>query len=723
VGSGVSVARRALVPAQAMAANRNGLAVWQLSPDRGPLDALLLASAAGDCLPVLASCDVLLQLAGRTRSIRALSDGVRWRMTGADEVPGGTRARYACSVGTETTELTVTWSPRAGRCGLTVESPRLVAVTLPGEPIAYSQRVYLPYLHWVRADDPARIFRFEAGTSWSGLYLGLLIWLPESGGYTVKDNILWFGPHPGGRAVLRLTVSRRLSDLFPPTPPAPSRCYATLRKRVLLDSCRDIPFDAEAAQWQELADYGLTDILAIRHAWQRLGYDRGYPVVLPANAEMGGDEGLIRLSRAARGAGWLFALHEMYGATREPELAQELARTATGKTIPFMLDPVTGEQLYEISPSGSVSLARQWSGQIHERYATTAAFLDVHPSVAPWRFARGTAGRSLLADHGAVSELIDVVRDAHGGPVIGEGGLHYLWAGRADGFEAEVAAGRDAPVLPDFALASVAPASVSYGLGYYSRWCRGHPVNAALEYGVIDAYRTRTVAFGHAAYIASEYLCNDLREAVKEYYIVGALQQLYLGVPVEGVSYEFDGHFLPIEEALQRTHYPPRIRVTYANGLAIYANVGTARWHPLPALAPGLALPQDGWIGTRRGRLLAGSADLGQGRTDFFLGEDVALVDARGDRSPEGRSSAPAPAQPARLGVLSTNSCVLLRGPADDRVEARLVYPGAGSFAEITAPERALSLTGVDRARGFVELPDADPRSAGLAGLLLPDHG
>lgn len=670
--------------------------MWQVSPGRGPLDALMLRSSAGAALPVLASCDVLLHLGGRIRRLKTISDGLRWRLVSDHDGQGQRQASYDCSVGAQTARLTVRWNVHERDCLLEVESPSLAALTLPREAVASSQRVYLPYLHWVRGDDPARIFRFETETSFSGLFLGVLVVLERSGGYTIRDDAVWFGPRPGGTAVLRIVASPRLCDLFPPPPQSRSPGFDVLRQRVLLDSCRDIPFSEEAAQWRELAGHGLTDVVAIRHAWQRDGYDRGYPFVMPASTDMGGDEGLAELSETARAAGWLFALHEMYGATKEPQYSGDMARSATGKLIPFMLDPVTAEQMYEIAPESSARIAGEWARRIHERYRTSAAFLDVHPSVAPWRFARGrrVPDRSdLLSEPGPVAGLIDAVRSCHGGPLIGEGGMHFLWAGRADGFEAEVADGREAPLVVDFALAHVAPASVSYGLGYFQRW-GGHQVNAAVPEPMIDAYRTRCVAFGHGAYIASEYLCTNLREAVKEYYIIGGLQRLYLGVPVSTVRYEFDGKFRSAEEALQRTHYPPRVQVTYANGLVIEANVGAAQWRP----RPGLALPKDSWVATLNGRLLAGSAEIGGSRADFFLGENLALIDARGDR---GRP----PRAPAEFGPLRTNSCVLLDQSAG-RIDARLIYPDGSSFADLALPAASLSLAGMSCPAGYLPASD-----------------
>jgi len=669
---------------------------WRVEPARGPLAALLLQSHGGaDATSVLGKCDVAILLAGRIRRLRALTDGVRITLVDSDVSPAGGLAAYLCAMSEERVRLEVSWRIERDRCTVAISSPALAAVTLPHARVAYGQEVRIPYLHWTGTDDHVRVFRFEAETAWAGRYVVASVALAESGGYTIRHHALWFGPQPGGTAVLDLRVSSRLRDLFPQAYAGRAPGYDVLRERVVLDSCRDVPFWQEEATWRALAQYSLEHVIAVRHAWQQRGYDRGYPEVLPANAEMGGDEGLRALSRTARSLGWLFALHEMYAASVESEHEADLATSLTGKRILFMLDPTTGEQLYEVAVERAAPLAGQWSPRIHERYGTSAAFLDVHPAVAPWRLAHGTGDQlsgGINAAQAPVRALIDMVRQAHEGPVLGEGGMHLHWAGDVDGVEAEVEGGRAAPLIVDFALAHVGPRTVCHGLGYYARWLPCE-VNSRLPTDAIDAYRAREVAFGHAAYIASEYLCHHPREAVKEYHIVGTLQRLYVGTLAETIEYELDGKLLPIEEVLQRTGYPPRLRVRYKNGLVVYVNVGHREWRPLPWATLG----RDGWVAAAPGHVVAGSAHIAGARRDFLVGPDRALVDARADEDGDGAAIC--------IGVLRTNSCVLLTQRAPHTLVAQLVFPRPRSFAELDLAGAALSLKGVARASAVIELP------------------
>ena len=61
-----------------------------------------------------------------------------------------------------------------------------------------------------------------------------------------------------------------------------------------------------------LADYGITNCVALIHDWQRSGYDNALPMHYPANASYGGDRGMSNLVATGTRLGIRCALHENY---------------------------------------------------------------------------------------------------------------------------------------------------------------------------------------------------------------------------------------------------------------------------------------------------------------------------------------------------------------------------------------------------------------------------
>lgn len=114
------------------------------------------------------------------------------------------------------------------------------------------------------------------------------------------------------REVIYLTVSRYLAEVLPQIAHPPSPYRSALAGKVLVDLWTEDPFADSQALIEALQQRGVSDLLVVRHAWQRCGYDDCYPSVLPAREAWGGDAGLRALSEAARRAGYRFAVHENY---------------------------------------------------------------------------------------------------------------------------------------------------------------------------------------------------------------------------------------------------------------------------------------------------------------------------------------------------------------------------------------------------------------------------
>ncbi len=388
--------------------------------------------------------------------------------------------------------------------------------------------------------------------------------------------------------VLYLTVSDRLADVLPalPNPPSPHR--ATLAGRTVVDFWAEEPFAETQARVQALHERGLTDLLLIRHPWQRCGYDDCYPSVLPARAEWGGDSALQSLSQAARRAGDLFALHENYvdvypNADRwSPD---DLALDPQGDPRPAWFNQTTGQQAYLLSPFRALEIARPISPEIHRRYATSAAFLDVHTAVPPWEKTDYRAEQAGSARFGPVFQayidLLTFLRAAHQGPVLSEGGAHFLYAGWVDGVEAEYQDGLDeghtTPPLVDFALLRLHPLMVNYGVGYFPRYFSQAGQLKWGGYTLEDQhhYLATQIAFCHAGYIDSPELFDSAEDWLawveRTARLVAPIHQRCAAAQAVRILYRVDGALAPVEQAIAAQELS-QVFVQYDNGLQVYVN-------------------------------------------------------------------------------------------------------------------------------------------------------
>jgi hypothetical protein len=278
--------------------------------------------------------------------------------------------------------------------------------------------------------------------------------------------------------VIYVTISDTLEEVLPRLPASPSPYLASLAGKTLLDLWAERAFAEDAQMVRELARRGITGLIVVRHNWQQCGYDDCYPSVLPANPRWGGDAGLRELSEAARGAGYLFALHENYvdiypnSEDFAPEL---LALTCQGNLVTAWFNRSTGIQSFLLSPQRSRDVASRFSPEIHRRYNTSAVYLDVSTAVNPSEkvdYNAAVEGNARLRTTlEAYRQLVEYEQQAHQSPVIGEGGHHLLYAGFVDAVLAEDESrqqpGAQIPPLVHFDLLSIHPHTVRFGMGYY----------------------------------------------------------------------------------------------------------------------------------------------------------------------------------------------------------------------------------------------------------------
>ena len=399
-----------------------------------------------------------------------------------------------------------------------------------------------------------------------------------------------------------IAVSRDIREVLPNLPNPPSPFLAELGPRLMLDiwGHRKRTFVSDAETIRDLKDQGVDHIAIIQHDWQRYGYDVKLPNHIPANPAYGGDAGMAAFGRAANECGYIWAVHENYidlypdAPSYDPAARVLLADGSPSKA---WFNPGTKVQSFGLKCNRALGFAKQNSPEIHRRYGTTAAYLDVHTCVPPWHQLDHEADQPMasmeLAKVRFDTQLFQFMRDTHQGPLFGEGANQFYWAGRCDGTEAQVQGGEDHTPFLDFDLLKIHPQMVNHGMGYYERWFRrGYSHRWGYDTGTmeqIDKYRAQTLAYGHAGFVGTPQVWNT-QWVVREHHLVYPVQRLYgTAKPVE-ILYEMDGQFVSASVAIALGD-TWRQRIRYDSGLTLWVN-----WNAEPWTVQGHVLPQWGFL-------------------------------------------------------------------------------------------------------------------------------
>lgn len=472
-----------------------------------------------------------------------------------------------------------------------------------GEPglVALRQQVPVPYLLGLAAYLPAQNVFVCRYLDWT-----------VSQSSTCPQGVATYEPKTDGtRNPLTesgyIAVSPDVREVLPNIPHPPSPFLGVLGPRLMLDiwGHHRGTYASDAEAMRTLKDHGVDHLAIIQHDWQRFGYDVKLPDHIPANPAYGGDDGMAVFGRAANECGYLWSVHENYidlypdAPSYDPAARVLLADGSPSKA---WYNPGTKVQSFGLKCNRALGFAKQNAPEIHRRYATTAAYLDVHSCVPPWHQLDHEAGQPMaamaLAKVRSDTELFQFMRDTHRGPLFGEGANHFFWAGRCDGTEAQVQGGEDHTPFLDFDLLKIHPQMINHGLGYYERWFRrgynhrwGHDTGSMEQ---IDKYRAQTLAYGHAGFISTPQVWNP-QWVLREHHLVHPVQRLYgTAKPVE-ILYEVEGQLVPASVALVLGD-TWRQRIRYDSGLTLWVNWRAEPWRVQP--------PRNSELGTRNPELM-----------------------------------------------------------------------------------------------------------------------
>ena len=431
-----------------------------------------------------------------------------------------------------------------------------------------------------------------------------------------------------------IAVSSQLGEVLPNLPSPPSPYRSLLGPRIMLDIWRHHlgTYQGDGDNLRTLKDQGVDHVAIIQHVWQRWGYDVKLPDHLPANPEFGGDEGMIAFGKAANACGYVWSLHENYidlypdAPSYDPTARVLLSDGSPSKA---WFNSGTQVQSFGLKCNRALGFAQRVAPEAHRRFGTTAAYLDVHTCVPPWHQLDHEAGQPMaamaLAKVKFDTELFQFMRQAHGGPLFGEGCNQFYWAGRCDGVEAQVNGGEDQAALLDFDLLKIHPQMVNHGMGYYERWFRtGYRHRWGIDTGTIeqiDKYRAQELAYGHAGFVGEAQIDN-IPWVVREHHLVHPVQQLYGTAKAVEIRYELGGRLVDAGVALAAED-TTRQFVRYESGLRLWTN-----WRAEPWQVEGRTLPQWGFLALGPGTQV--STSLRDGRfCDYAECPEYVFADAR----------------------------------------------------------------------------------------------
>ena len=494
---------------------------------------------------------------------------------------------------------------------------------------------------------------------WERTNCSRLLPLSGQGGHILFASSAEYFPRTDGlrnrlRERIYLTVSNTIDDVLPNVvgPVAPAR--QALGGRIVLSYHLPYPWllkslvpnTALPTYLDSLKQLGVNDVALLIKDWWWSGFDRGNPRIMPANDYLmqrdgwdchpfereggGGNSVLFRVRDKARANGYLFGLHQnyvdMYADARpgsrpqinvDSSLLASLPETPRHRAWAYPGN-CRGQNAWAVKPSRVLGLAREISSAIYAGYNSDWNYLDVTTSVNP-------SGPMPVEGHGPVYSVVDFDASANnpardsagmflytlhqyrnvagavrsstgGGPVEGEGGNHFLYAGYFDDFEARIrtavpeVSGYSAPLLVDFHLDKLRSRSSYHGAGHiFEFYNRGW--GASFSEREVLTFIATELAYGHGGLVTkSAFNCtgsspcdHSLVQFAVENKQTLPLQKLLVDAQPVRIQY-FDAGGFPMTGSRYIASYPDafadirspnfmgRVRVEYDNGVVVYVN-------------------------------------------------------------------------------------------------------------------------------------------------------
>lgn len=585
--------------------------------------------------------------AGRTRLLgQTLRDGqyqTRWRI----EV-GGEAATYELTYRLIGKSLVVDVTGGGGKAtavvfGHTAQTPGAELVPVPylrynynGGPqvVSFGDLFLLGLSDWWHAHGSYVDFRAEPTPDGQGVYYNGL----------VRYDPLTDGTRNEVRERLFFNASTIFEEVLPTPPNAPSPYLEEYAGA----TWRWWGGDPLALEWvDKLHAYGVKGFQLRLHANAMRDQQAGESYALRTDAAISvGRRRLREVSEHIQSLGYGFALYSCY-------IDIEAVNPAFDPAALKLQSSGQWHRLHRLKPLDFLALHSRLAPQIVERFDPTFSYLDVHSCREPWRqtdmdSTAPMAGQYRL-DFLANAHIMRRDREIHGGPVFGEGGMQWMYAGFVDATYGYLGYGswNTQPDLVDFSVLRIHPRMIQIAMGAPSMYFKGY--TATGDGGVdlpaggmeqrtgrfdprLDQMLAASIAYGHAGWQFSPPEWG-IAAALKSHFAIRAVQQRYIPHRAVRIGYS-DGERIHDTSAAIRNGALERgfVHVAYDNGLKVYVNLNRhgEDWRVEHA-GRTYHLSPTGYLAVREGDLLAWSAvEPGQTyRTDYQQSEDYLYLDTR----------------------------------------------------------------------------------------------
>jgi len=421
-------------------------------------------------------------------------------------------------------------------------------------------------------------------------------------------------------------ISGALPNLVSPTNPTPN-VSAAMAKTVLFyggpypwlltlgDHANPYPYKL----LDSLNSLSIGNLAVIMQVYQAYGYDQRLPDVLEYSSGnpgaflsgfiwcgtpgIGSKSDLFALrNQVVNTLGFGFGLHQNYF---EYYPSSNWVNSHGGDATFGMKNPGSDvatniltctERALVFKPTKVAQVATDWATHIQGWYNPNWTYLDVTTSMNPLEWADYDnncegAGSSLYTLQ-RYRELAGKFNNS--GPVIGEGGFQFLYAGYWDDFEGRLMTadynitGIDAPLFVDFDLYKMHGRSAQHGPGHLNSFFRDENNKRSMTPNEILTYVATELAFGHGGLITKwDYPTSDhtIQQAMIEKTHVYPLQIAY--ATAHPVSIQYGNALQSASEYIKthpdyanRTHpdFMGKVKITYDNGVVVCVNRSSSEW-------------------------------------------------------------------------------------------------------------------------------------------------
>ena len=435
---------------------------------------------------------------------------------------------------------------------------------------------------------------------------GGLFYLPKTDGTLnpCRERLVW-------------TFSEDVADVFPALPNPKSPYIAEAGSRSWTAFHAGTNRLADVAYWRAVKKAGMDRIVVNDHESGWRDGNESFTFRTRTAPKKGGDKGQYDYARVMIDElGYLYGPYNNftdYAPVNGFWSLDNAARSSDGNLIHAW------NRCYSPKAGWAVGMCALLAPEIQRKFNFNTAYCDVHTCVTPWNRvdydARSPNAGKFAAVICSYAEIMLLQKKAWKGPVYSEGGIHWLYAGFADGSYAQDPQYdfENSPWLVDFDLKRLHDLSCNFGMGapYMFYGEKNAQLRKRDSQEWIDRFTAATLAFGHPGFFISARKPDDLELEKESYYPVQAIASLYTKASAADIRYAAsDGTLHPTSRALVNgAAMRSQIKVVYSDGTTVAVNGNRKENFKIEVGGVVYDLPPNGWR--------AQSAD---GRTVSFNG-------------------------------------------------------------------------------------------------------